>query len=135
MSYILDAGLVVAALIDSGPVGRWAESYLQGESLAAPHLMPVEVANILRRSVLAGDISADAASIAHGDLLELQIELFPYEPFADRVWELRDNVTSYDAWYVALAESLPGVLVTLDARLSRAAGPQCEFALPPDTMP
>ena len=93
--------------------------------------MPVEVANILRRSALAGDISADVASLAHEDLVSLRVEHFPYTPFASRVWELRSNVTTYDAWYVALAESLGARLATLDARLSRATGTRCEFALPP----
>ena len=64
--------------------------------------MPVEVANVLRRSELAGNISSDVASLAHGELASLRLELFPYYSFADRVWELRRTVTSYDAWYVAL---------------------------------
>lgn len=123
--------MVVAALVDSGPVGSWAEELLAAESLAAPHLMPVEVANILRRAALGGDISPDTASLAHGDLLDLRVELFPYEPFAERVWELRSNVTAYDAWYIAVAESLLAPLATLDVRLSRASGARCTFATPP----
>ena len=99
--------------------------------LAAPHLMPVEAANILRRSALAGDISADVASLAHQDLVSLRLELFPYRLSATRVWELRSTVTAYDAWYVALAETLGARLASLDARLSRAGGTRCEFALPP----
>lgn len=127
---VTDAALVVAALVDSGPDGTWAEELLAADSLAAPHLMPVEVANILRRAVLSGDISADTASMAHVDLLDLRVELFPYGPFAARVWELRRNITAYDAWYVALAESLDGTLATLDVRLSRASGPRCTFQTP-----
>ena len=79
----------------------------------------------------AGDISSDVASLAHEDLISLRLEHFPYAPFAPRMWELRTNVTTYDAWYVALAESLGVPLATLDARLSRANGTRCEFALPP----
>ena len=131
MTLVVDASVVVAALIDPGLVGTWAESLLVSGPLAAPHLMPVEAANILRRSALAGDISADVASLAHEDLLSLRLELFPYAPFASRVWELGANVTTYDAWYVAMAESLGARLATLDARLSRATGTRCEFALPP----
>ncbi len=123
--------MVVAALVDSGPAGTWAESLIEAEVLAAPHLLGVEVANTLRRISLAGDISADSASLAHGDLSALRVELFPYEPFADRVWELRKTVTSYDAWYVALAESLDTPLATLDERLQRARGPRCSFVMPP----
>lgn len=134
MTRVVDASLVVSALVDAGPTGTWADACLEEGPLAAPHLMPVEVANILRRAILAGDISADAGAMAHADLLDLRVELFPYEPFAERVWELRDNVTAYDAWYVALAESLGTALVTLDARLARAPGPRCDFVTRPETI-
>ena len=133
MSLVVDAGLVVAALVDSGPDGRWAESVLLSAQLTAPHLMLVEAANILRRAALSGDISDETASLAHGDLLALRIELFPYDPLGSRVWELRANVTAYDAWYVALAESLAAPLATLDRRLARATGPRCTFRVPPET--
>ena len=128
---VVDAAFVVAALVDAGRDGTWADALLDGDALAAPHLMPVEVANILRRAVASDELTADAASLAHADLLALRIELFPYAPFASRVWELRDNVTCYDAWYVALAETLDAPLATLDVRLSRATGPRCRFQLPP----
>ena len=131
MSLVVDAGFVVAALTDGGPAGLWAEDLLAGIDLAAPHLMPVEAANILRRSVLVGDISQDVAALAHADLLELGVTLFPYAPFAQRVWALRGNVTAYDAWYVALAEALEAQLATIDLRLSRASGCQCAFLTPP----
>jgi predicted nucleic acid-binding protein len=128
---VVDASVMVAALIDAGPVGRWAESMLLSGPLAAPHLMPVEVAGVLRRAQLAGDISSDVASLAHSDLLSQRVELFPYSGFAPRAWELRENVTTYDAWYVALAEALGAELVTLDDRLRRASGPRCGFRGPP----
>lgn len=131
MTVVVDASAVVAALVDDGPDGRWAESEIIREGLAAPHLMPVEAANILRRAVLAGDLSADTAALAHEDLVQLRVELFPYEPHARRIWQLRDNLTANDAWYVALAEALSVALVTLDERLSRASGPRCDFRLPP----
>ena len=70
------------------------------------------------------------ANTAHRDLLRLDIEQFPYEPFASRVWELRHHVSSYDAWYVALAEALGSEVATLDKRLCRASGPTCEFLTP-----
>jgi predicted nucleic acid-binding protein len=128
---VIDASLVVAALVDSGPDGVWAESVLESESLAAPHLMPAEVANILRRSVIANALSDEAATLAHLALLKLRVELFAYEPFGARIWELRGNLTPYDAWYVALAESLNLPLATLDGRLARAPGPRCRFQTPP----
>lgn len=131
MTVVVDASAVVAALVDDGPDGRWAESEIVREGLAAPYLMPVEAANILRRAVLAGDLSADTATLAHEDLVALRVDLFPYEPHARRVWQLRDNLTAYDAWYVALAEALGTPLVTLDERIARAPGPRCAFRLPP----
>ncbi|HET9080608.1 MAG TPA: type II toxin-antitoxin system VapC family toxin [Trebonia sp.] len=131
MTLVIDASMVVAGLTDSGADGRWAESLLADGALVAPHLMPVEVANILRRAALAGDISADVASLAHNDLLDLHVEFFPYQPCAARVWELQNNVTCYDGWYVAVAEMLAAPLATLDARLANSAGPRCQFVLPP----
>lgn len=123
--------MVVAALVDTGSAGSWAMSALMSGPLAAPHLLPVEVANVLRRSVLKGNISPDVGSLAHAELVSMRLELFPYAPFADRVWELRPTITAYDAWYVALAEDLGWELATLDLRLSRASGPRCDFAVPP----
>jgi predicted nucleic acid-binding protein len=127
---VVDASTVVAALVDTGPDGRWAEHVLLAGDLAAPQLMPAEVGNVLRRAALAGQISADAATLAYADLQALRIDLFPYEPFAERIWELRANVTTYDAWYVALAEYLDCPLATLDQRLARAPGITCDVTLP-----
>jgi predicted nucleic acid-binding protein len=127
VTLVIDASMVVAALVDSGTDGRWAESQLTSDSLAAPHLLTAEASSILRRSALAGTISAEQASLAYSDLLDLRVELFPYAPFATRIWDLRGNVTCYDAWYVALAEALNAPLATLDARLARASGPRCRF--------
>lgn len=130
MTLVMDASGVVAALVDNGPAGRWAEALLIENALAAPHLLPVEVASVLRRASLAGELSADTASIAHGDLIDLPVELFGYEHLAERVWDLRMTVTSYDACYVALAELLDAPVATLDRRLARAPGPRCQFLLP-----
>jgi predicted nucleic acid-binding protein len=132
MTVVVDAACVVAALVDQGVTGRWAETQLTGDDLAAPHLMPVEVANVLRRAVLAGELTRDVGALAHGDLLSLPIALFAYEPVAERVWELRTSLTAYDAWYVALAELLEAPLATIDIRLSRSKGPRCTFLTPSD---
>ncbi|MGH9038712.1 MAG: type II toxin-antitoxin system VapC family toxin [Acidimicrobiia bacterium] len=131
MTLVIDASVVVAALVDDSPVGHWAEALVARQPLAAPHLMPVEAANVLRRAALAGDIPEALASLAHADLVALPVELFPYEPFATRSWDLRGAVSAYDAWYVALAESLAAPLATLDGRLSRAPGPRCRFLTSP----
>lgn len=131
MTVVVDASAVVAALVDHGSDGTWAEAELVRDDLVAPHLMPVEVANTLRRAVLARHLSVDSATLAHRDLLRLRVQLFSYEPSAERVWQLRGNLSAYDAWYVALAEALDAPLVTLDRRMARARGPRCPFRLPP----
>jgi predicted nucleic acid-binding protein len=130
VTLVLDASVVVAATVDDGDDGDWARAILGGGHLLAPHLLPVEVTNTLRRLVLAGRVTASAAHDALRDLRELAIEHYPFEPFAERVWELRSTITAYDAWYVALAEVHDAPLATLDARLAGAAGPDCRFALP-----
>jgi predicted nucleic acid-binding protein len=130
VTLVVDASAMVASLIDHGMDGEWARRELAGEDIAAPHLLHVEVANILRRAIRIGDISADAGTLAHVDLMALPMSLFPYEPFADRVWQLRDNLTTYDAWYVALAESIAAPLLTLDGRLARATGVRCPVRVP-----
>lgn len=131
MTLVPDASVLVAALVDDGPVGQWAEEVLAAHDLAAPHLLPAEVANVLRRAEIARELSPDVVALASADLLELRAELFPFEPFSDRVWELRHNITSYDAWYVALAEHLEAPVATLDGRLGKATGPRCEVLIPP----
>ena len=131
MTSVIDASVLVAALVDTGSAGAWAEAALGERSLVAPELLPAEASNVLRRLERAGDISTLEATSAHRDLQRLDVELFPFAPCADRVWALRNNVTSYDAWYVALAELLDCPLVTLDRRIGRAAGPKCEIVAPP----
>lgn len=127
MTIVVDASVIVAALVDGGPDGSWAEEILASEPLAAPHHMPIEASNILRRATLAGEISDAAARLAHEDLIALRVALYPYAPLAPRTWELRGNVTIYDGCYVALAEALTSPLATLDKKLSRAPGPRCLF--------
>lgn len=131
MTVVVDASVLVSALIDPGPVGRWAEGVVTSGALAAPHHLQVETANVLRRAVLAGDVSPDVGALAHRDLVALRVELFPYTAYAERVWELRSSVTAYDAGYVALAELLDVELATLDRKLSRAPGARCTFLVPP----
>ncbi len=130
MSAVVAASVLVAALVDVGPSGAWAEEILASGSLYAPELVGVEVTNILRRLERAKQITTPEANAAHDDLMQLDIELFGFESFAPRVWELRNNVTSYDAWYVAVAESLALPLVTLDEKLARVRGVSCEFRTP-----
>lgn len=125
--FVLDASAAVALLVDDGPAGRWVDATIRGATLLAPELMPFEVSNILRRHALAGVLDASDATLAHTDLVALPIDLYPYAALAERVWELRANVTAYDASYVALAELVAAPLVTLDAKLAGATGPTCKI--------
>jgi predicted nucleic acid-binding protein len=99
--------------------------------LLAPDLAVFEAADILRRHQLADLISADQAAQAHGDLLDLPLQLWPYELLASRSWQLRDNLTIYAGAYVALAEMTNTPLATLDQRIARAPGTRCTMVIPP----
>jgi predicted nucleic acid-binding protein len=127
---VVDSSAVVAALIDRGPLGEWAREHLRRPWLGAPGHVFGEVSNALRRHVLSGAIGRDVAALAHRDLVDLPVTVFPFEPMASRIWELHPTVTAHDAGFVALAEALDVPLVTLDGRLARASGPRCEFLLP-----
>jgi predicted nucleic acid-binding protein len=130
VSVVVDASVLIAALVDTSPHGQWAEQVLAGGGLHAPELAQVEATNILRRLERAKAITPPEANAAHEDLMQLRLELFSFDPFADRVWELRHTITSYDAWYVAVAEALQLPLATLDERLCNAKGVSCEFVTP-----
>ena len=127
---VCDASAVLAALLDSGSDGRWATARLAEADLFAPTSLPFECANVIRRAELRGTVSAEQAAQAHADLLDLAIELWPYEALATRAWKLRANLSGYDAAYVALAEVLAFPLLTLDRRILRAPGITCSVSVP-----
>jgi predicted nucleic acid-binding protein len=127
---VVDSSVLVAALLDSGPQGNWAEGILAGGSLHAPELIRVEATNVLRRLERAKLVTTAEANAAHDDLMQLDLEVFPFDPFADRVWELRHTMTSYDAWSVAVAEALDLPLATLDEKLAKAARAGCKVVTP-----
>lgn len=130
MSIVVDASALVAALVDYGPQGEWAESAIAGATLCAPEIAYVETTDTLRRLERASRITTAEANAAHEDLMQLRIQVFSFAPFAERIWELRHNVTSYDAWYVAVAEALRLPLATLDRRLAKVRGLRCDFVTP-----
>lgn len=130
MSIVIDASVLVAALVDSGERGAWAEDVLISGSLHAPELARVEATNVLRRLERSKHISSAEANAAQDDLMQLKLETFGFDPFAERIWELRHTVTSYDAWYVALAEALQLPLATLDSKLSKSRSVKCTFLTP-----
>ncbi len=113
-----------------GSDGRWSEGLVLSHELLAPEIVLVEATNILRRLERNGVITSAVAASALDDVMVLDLVLYPYGPCATRVWELRQNLTAYDAWYVAVAEASDLPLATLDSRLLRASGPRCEFRRP-----
>ena len=133
-SVVCDASVVIAVLLDSGSDGQWATTLLGDGELSAPTLLAYECANVIRRVELSGAISADQAAQAHTDLHDLAIDLWPYDVLASRAWQLRANLSSYDAAYVALAEILSAPLVTLDRRIQRAPGITCSVLVPDGTF-
>jgi len=128
---VCDASAVVTVLLDSGDGGAWLARRLAAAELCAPALLPFECSNVIRRHELGKLISSDQAAQAHADLLDLPVDLFPYEALAQRVWQLRRNLTSYDAAYFALAEILDAPLITVDRRLSEAPGVTCRVEVAP----
>lgn len=103
--------------------------------MMAPDHVLVEACNALRRTAQAGLISQDQATSEFHNLMLLDLELCSFKPLAQRIWEPRGNLTSHDAWYVALAEQLHCPLLTLDMRLGRAPGPLCDIITPQSGLP
>jgi predicted nucleic acid-binding protein len=124
---VVDASAAVAALLNAGP----ARQALSEQQLHAPHLIDTEVASGLRRKVTAKEIPADAGWDALDTLRRLGMTRYSGFSLLDRVWELRENLSAYDATYVALAERLACGLLTADARLSRAPGIRCPVTVLP----
>jgi predicted nucleic acid-binding protein len=122
---VVDASVIVTALADDGPDGDGVRARLLSERLVAPHLIDVEVVAAWRRMVAAGDVDDRRARLALDDLSSLDLRRAAHDPLLPRCWELRHNLTAYDAMYVALAELLDVALLTADARLAGAPGVRC----------
>ena len=123
---VAHASVVVTALVDDAGPGALAREVLLAEDVHAPELLAVEVLSAVRRQVLRGALDVARADAVIGDLLDLAVEQYPHLPLLRRAWQLRASVSAYDAVYVALAEALRCVLVTADARLASAPGPECD---------
>jgi len=123
---VIDASVVAPALADDGEDGDRARDRLRGEQLAAPELVDLEVVSTLRRAARAGRLDERRSAQALADLGALPLRRVPHLPLLPRVWELRDNLTAYDASYVALAEALDALLLTADGPLGRAVGVRCD---------
>jgi len=122
---VVDASVLATALADDGTDGDIARGRLRGQELAAPELIDLEVVSVLRRQLSVGRLDARRAGLALDDLLELPIRRVSHRALLRRCWQLRDNLSVYDAAYVALAEALDAPLLTADARLAKAPGVGC----------
>ena len=126
---VVDASVLVVALGDDGADGDRARARLRDEELVAPELIDLEVISVLRRQLSAGTLDARRGQFVVDDLRDLPMQRAPHRPLSARCWELRGNLTAYDAAYVVLAEALDSVLVTADIRLAKAPGVRCPIEL------
>ena len=120
---VVDASVVLEVLLNTPAAQRIARRLASpGETLHAPHLLDIEVAHALRRYALARQISAMRGKQALDDFADLRLTRYPHHIFLPRIWELRHNLTAYDAAYVALAEALPAPLLTQDLAIAATRG-------------
>jgi predicted nucleic acid-binding protein len=131
VTVVIDASAAIALVSEAVGSGPWVKHVIVGEALAAPELVLFEAASLLRRLVLRGERNEASARLAHNDLLALPVDRYPYSLVAPRAWQLRSDLTIFQAAHVALAELLEAPLVTLDVRLARANGPRCEVVAYP----
>lgn len=124
---VVDASAVVALLTDSGGWGEFVGSLYARHEIAYPSLMPYEVASALRRLAASRKVDEPLAFRSLRSVTAVHGQVFEFEELGDRIWQLRSNISVYDAAYVALAELLDVPLLTLDARLQAAPGPRCRF--------
>ncbi len=118
---VVDASAMLEVLLGTATGARIEDRLLsRGESLHAPHLLDVEVAQVLRRYAAAGELTPERGLEALTDLVDFPVHRYAHDLLLPRIWELRRNVTAYDAAYLALAEALTAPLVTCDARLASA---------------
>jgi predicted nucleic acid-binding protein len=126
---VVDASVLAPALADDGSGGDRARARLAGETIAAPELIDVEVVSVVRRAARAGRMEERRSAQALADLAALPLRRAPHLPLLERVWELRENLTVYDAAYVALAEAIGAPLLTADSALVDAPGARCPVEL------
>ena len=124
---VVDASVISPALADDDADGERARSRLRGERLTAPELLDLEVVSVIRNAFLSGALNRRRARSALADLVDLDLERVSHRRMLTRIWELHQNLTPYDAAYVALAEATDATLVTADRRLSQAPGPRCRI--------
>ena len=120
---VIDASALIEVLLNTASAGRVAERLFgRNDTLHAPHVLDLEVSQVLRRYTLSGAMDAQRSEQALEDLADLPLNRYPHNIFLQRIWALRRNLTAYDAAYVALAEALDAPVVTRDGALARAPG-------------
>jgi predicted nucleic acid-binding protein len=119
---VVDASAVLEVVLRTEAAPPVEERLFTGDTLHAPHVLDLEVAQVLRRYERSGELSVSRGREALDDLASFRIERYPHLPFIHRVWALRDNATAYDACYLALAEALDAPLLTRDHRLAAVPG-------------
>ncbi|HWG03970.1 MAG TPA: type II toxin-antitoxin system VapC family toxin [Beijerinckiaceae bacterium] len=127
---VVDASALLEVLLRS-PAAKVVENRLFAprQTLHAPHLLDVEVAQVIRRYAAKGDIDSARGRMALTDLTDFPLRRYPHDLLLPRIWDLRNNLTAYDATYVALAEALDASLLTRDRRLAAAAGHHARIEL------
>ncbi len=126
---VLDASAVIELLLRTSTGNRVEVRVFSGASLYAPHLIDLEVAHVLRRYVMARTLAPARAEDALQDLRDLSMTRYPHDVLLERIWQLRNNLTAYDAAYVALAEALDATLLTCDRKLASAAKHRARISL------
>ncbi len=126
---VVDASVLVSALADDGPQGEPARHALAREALAAPEIVDIEFLSAMRGLRRSGQLSDRRAEKAITDIAQASVARSPHRPLLQRIWELRDNLSAYDAAYVALAELVEAPLLTADHALASAPGLRCEIVL------
>jgi predicted nucleic acid-binding protein len=126
---VVDTSAVLEAISALDPAPGLIERLAQDGDLHGPHLIDTELLHALRRLSINDQISNERAEDARSDFAELALVRYPHQPLNDRVWELRNNVTAYDATFIALAEALSAPLVTCDARLASTPGHGAQIEL------
>jgi len=120
---VVDASALLEVLLNTPSANRVSDRLFgSGDTLHVPHLIDIEVAQVLRRYAASGALTTDRGARALQDLTDFPLIRYPHDLFLPRIWELRHNLTAYDAAYVALAEALDAPLVTRDAALATARG-------------
>jgi predicted nucleic acid-binding protein len=126
---VVDTSAVLEALAARDPAPGLIERLAEDGDLHGPHLIDTEMLHALRRMSMSDQISNDRAEDARSDFASLALVRYSHQPLSDRVWELRHNVTAYDATFIALAEALAAPLITCDARLASAPGHSAQIEL------